>query len=194
MEQSKSDSIGGAACYCRLSKDDDNDGTSVSIETQRQVLSDYCNENKLNIYDFYCDDGYTGTNFNRPEYKRMMSDIDNGCISTVIVKDWSRFGRNYIEVGKHIEEIFPEKGIRFIAIGDDVDTERENIDLDLLLPMKNIFNQFYPADCSRKTRQALRNKALNGEFIGSSAAYGYRKSAADKHILEIDEDTAPRTV
>lgn len=191
MDQSENWCIGMAACYCRLSKDDDNDGTSVSIETQHQMLSDYCNENKFHVYDFYCDDGYTGTNFNRPEYKRMMSDIDKGYISTVIVKDLSRFGRNYIEVGKHIEEIFPEKGIRFIAIGDDVDTERENIDLDLLLPMKNIFNQFYPADCSRKTRQALRNKALNGEFIGSTAAYGYKKSAADKHILEIDEDTAP---
>ncbi len=189
MEQSKY--ILGTACYCRLSKDDDNDGTSVSIETQRQILSDFCKEHNLNIFDFYCDDGFTGTNFNRPDYKRMMSDIDNGLISTVIVKDLSRFGRNYIEVGKHIEEIFPEKGVRFIAIGDDVDTEKDNMDLDLLLPMKNIFNQFYPADCSRKTRQALRNKALNGEFIGSTAAYGYRKSEIDKHVLEIDENTAP---
>ena len=180
-----------AACYCRLSKDDENDGTSVSIETQRQILSDYCKANQLNIYDFYCDDGFTGTNFERPDYKRMMSDIDSGLINTVIVKDLSRFGRNYIEVGKHIEEIFPEKGVRFIAIGDDVDTEKDNMDMDLLLPMKNIFNQFYPADCSRKTRQALKNKALNGEFIGSTAAYGYKKSAADKHILEIDEETAP---
>lgn len=191
MEQSKSECIGGAACYCRLSKDDANDGTSVSIETQRQVLSDYCNEHNINIYDFYCDDGYTGTNFNRPEYKRMMSDIDKGFISTVIVKDLSRFGRTYLGVGRHIEEIFPEKGIRFISVGDNADSAKENFDLDLMIPMKNIFNQYYPADCSRKTRQALRHKALKGEFIGSTAAYGYKKSAADKHILEIDEDTAP---
>lgn len=189
MEQSKYEF--SAACYCRLSKDDENDGTSVSIETQQQILSDFCNENHIPIFNFYCDDGFTGTNFDRPSYRRMMADIDKGLINTIIVKDLSRFGRNYIEVGKHIEEIFPEKGVRFIAIGDDVDTEKDNMDLDLLLPMKNIFNQFYPADCSRKTRQALKAKALKGEFIGSTAAYGYRKASFDKHILEIDDYTAP---
>lgn len=141
MEQSKY--LFNAACYCRLSKDDENDGTSVSIESQIQILSDFCRDNNLKIFDFYCDDGFTGTNFDRPSYKRMMSDIDKNLINTIVVKDLSRFGRNYIEVGKHIEEIFPEKGVRFIAIGDDVDTEKDNMDLDLLLPMKNIFNQFY---------------------------------------------------
>ncbi len=189
MEQSKY--LFNAACYCRLSKDDENDGTSVSIESQIQILTDFCRDNNLKIFDFYCDDGFTGTNFDRPSYKRMMSDIDKNLINTIVVKDLSRFGRNYIEVGKHIEEIFPEKGVRFIAIGDDVDTEKDNMDLDLLLPMKNIFNQFYPADCSRKTRQALKSRALKGEFIGSTAAFGYKKSALDKHVLEIDENTAP---
>lgn len=140
MEQSKY--LFNAACYCRLSKDDENDGTSVSIESQIQILSDFCRDNNFKIFDFYCDDGFTGTNFDRPSYKRMMSDIDKNLINTIVVKDLSRFGRNYIEVGKHIEEIFPEKGVRFIAIGDDVDTEKDNMDLDLLLPMKNIFNQF----------------------------------------------------
>ncbi len=189
MEQGKY--MISAACYCRLSKDDENDGTSVSIETQRQILSDYCEKNQMNIFDFYSDDGFTGTNFIRPDFMRMMSDIDKGLVNTIVVKDLSRFGRNYLEVGKYIEEVFPEKGIRFIAIGDEVDTEKDNMDLDLLLPMKNLFNQFYPADCSRKTRQALKAKALKGEFIGSTAAYGYKKSEADKHILEIDENTAP---
>lgn len=191
MEQSKNKYITGTACYCRLSKDDDTDGTSLSIESQRQILSDFCKEHNLNIIDFYCDDGFTGTNFDRPDFKRMITDIDNGLVDTVVVKDLSRLGRNYIEVGKYIEEIFPEKGIRFIAIGDNFDTEKDNPDSDFMTAFKNIFNQFYPADCSRKTRQALKNKAEKGEFLGSVAAYGYKKSAADKHVLEIDEETAP---
>ena len=109
MEQSKNKYITGTACYCRLSKDDDTDGTSLSIESQRQILSDFCKEHNLNIIDFYCDDGFTGTNFDRPDFKRMMSDVDNGLIDTVVVKDLSRLGRNYIEVGKYIEEIFKDK-------------------------------------------------------------------------------------
>lgn len=137
------------------------------------------------------DDGFTGTNFDRPNFKRMMSDVNNGNVNMVVVKDLSRFGRNYIEVGKYIEDVFPETGVRFVAIGDDVDTVRENTDLDFMLPLKNIFNQYYPADCSRKTRQAFITKAKRGEFIGSQAPYGYKKSANDKHILEIDEVTAP---
>ena len=180
-----------AACYCRLSRDDEQDGTSISIETQKKVLEDYCKANGYTVYDFYCDDGFTGTNFDRPSFKRMMSDVQNGIVNMVVVKDLSRLGRNYIEVGKYIEDVFPEKGIRFVAIDDDVDSERENLDLDLMLPLKNIFNQYYPADCSRKTRQAFITKAKRGEFIGSQAPYGYRKTSEDKHVLEIDEETAP---
>jgi site-specific DNA recombinase len=180
-----------AACYCRLSRDDEQDGASVSIETQKKVLEDYCKANDFNVFDFYCDDGFTGTNFERPNFKRMMSDLNNGTVNMVVVKDLSRLGRNYIETGRLIEETFPEIGARFIAVGDDVDTDRENLDLDLMLPMKNIFNQYYPADCSRKTRQAFKTKALRGEFIGSTAPYGYKKSVDDKHVLEIDKSTAP---
>ena len=180
-----------AACYCRLSRDDENDGTSVSIETQKKVLEDYCQTNGYDVYDFYCDDGFTGTNFERPGFKQMMSDANDGAFNMIVVKDLSRFGRNYIEVGKYIEETFPDMGIRFIAIGDDVDTNRDNLDLDLMLPMKNIFNQYYPADCSRKTRQAFLTKAKRGEFIGSQAPYGYKRSPEDKHVLVIDEETAP---
>lgn len=180
-----------AGGYCRLSRDDEHDGTSVSIETQRKVLEDYCQAHGYTIGDFYCDDGYSGVSYDRPAFKRMMGDMKNGLINMVVVKDLSRLGRNYIETGRLIEEVFPESGVRFIAIGDDVDTDRENVDLDLMLPMKNIFNQFYPADVSRKTRQAFKTKALHGEFIGTFAPYGYRKSAADKHVLEPDEMTAP---
>ena len=180
-----------AGCYCRLSRDDEHDGTSVSIETQRKVLEDYCLSHGWKIHDFYCDDGFTRTNFERPGFKRLMSDIETRTLNMVVVKDLSRLGRNYIETGRLIEETFPGSGVRFIAIGDDVDTERENIDLDFMLPLKNIFNQYYPADVSRKTRQAFKTKALHGEFIGTFAPYGYRKSDADKHILQLDETTAP---
>lgn len=183
-----------AGCYCRLSRDDEHDGMSVSIETQRKVLEDYCRSHGYEIHNFYCDDGYSGTTYDRPSFKRMMDDMHNGMINMVVVKDLSRLGRNYIETGRLIEEVFPESGVRFIAVGDDVDTDRENMDLDLMLPMKNIFNQYYPADVSRKTRQAFKTKALHGEFIGTFAPYGYRKSAADKHVLEPDEVTAPIVV
>ena len=179
------------ACYCRLSCDDEQDGTSISIETQTKVLEDYCLTNGYVIFDFYCDDGYTGTNFERPDFRRMMSDVYQKKINMIVVKDLSRLGRNYIETGKLIEETFPENGIRFIAIGDDVDTIREDLDMDLMLPMKNIFNQYYPADCSRKTRQAFKTKAMRGEYIGAFAPYGYRKSAENKNVLEIDEKKAP---
>lgn len=136
-------SIYKAACYCRLSRDDEQDGTSVSIETQVKVLEDYCKSNDIGVVDFYCDDGFTGTNFDRPNFKRMMSDVNKGNVNMVVVKDLSRFGRNYIEVGKYIEDVFPETGVRFVAIGDDVDTVRENTDLDFMLPLKNILNQYY---------------------------------------------------
>lgn len=180
-----------AACYCRLSDDDDHDGTSVSIETQMKILSDYCREKHFSVYDHYCDDGFTGTNFNRPSFKRMMRDAENGLINAIIVKDLSRFGRNHVQVGNYMSEILPSMGIRFIAIGDNVDSADGNLDYDLMVPIKNVFNEFYPADCSRKTKQAFIAKAQSGEFIGSQAPYGYKKSQNDKHILEIDEVTAP---
>ncbi len=180
-----------AGLYGRLSDDDDQDGTSVSIETQVKILTDYARDHGMTVYDTYTDDGFTGTNFNRPSFKRLMEDAGNGTINTIIVKDLSRFGRNYLEVGRYISEVFPMMGIRFIAIGDDVDSARGSLDYDLMFPIKNIFNEYYPADCSRKTRQAFATKAKNGEFIGSKAPYGYKKSEADKHVLEIDEEIAP---
>ncbi|WP_294472020.1 recombinase family protein [uncultured Ruminococcus sp.] len=180
-----------AGLYCRLSRDDDRSGESVSIETQKKILSDYCTAHGYGIYDFYCDDGWSGTNYDRPEFKRMMADMKSGTINMIVVKDLSRLGRNYIETGNLIEKVFPETGIRFIAIGDDVDTDKENMDLDLMLPMKNLFNDFFPLDVSRKTRQAFKTKAEHGEFIGTFAPYGYRRSAADKHVLEPDPETAP---
>ena len=179
-----------AACYCRLSDDDDQDGTSVSIETQTKILGDYCRDHNMEVYDFYKDDGYSGTNFNRPSFKRMMKDAGNGLINTIVVKDLSRFGREHLQVGNYLQIVLPDMGIRFIAIGDDVDSERGSLDYDLMIPIKNVFNEYYPADCSKKTRQAFISKASNGEFIGSQAPYGYRKSQVDKHMLELDDQTA----
>ncbi len=183
-----------AACYCRLSDDDSQDGTSVSIETQMKILGDYCRQHNIDVHGYYCDDGYTGTNFDRPDFCRMMRDAERGQINTIIVKDLSRFGRHYVQVGNYISEILPAMDVRFIAIGDNVDSASSNLDYDLLFPIKNIFNEYYPADCSRKTRQAFIAKAQNGEFIGSQAPYGYKKSKADKHILEIDDVTAPTVI
>ena len=180
-----------AGCYCRLSDDDDQDGMSVSIETQMKILGDYCRDHRIIVHNYYRDDGFTGTNFNRPSFKQMMQDAENGVINTIVVKDLSRFGRNYVQVGSYMSEILPSMGIRFIAIGDNVDSADGNLDYDLMVPIKNVFNEFFPADCSRKTRQAFIAKASNGEFIGAHAPYGYRKSKEDKHVLEIDDVTAP---
>ena len=183
-----------AALYCRLSDDDEKDGTSVSIETQEKLLTDYCKQHGICIYGVYKDDGFTGTNFNRPDFKRMMEDVKAKRVNVVIVKDLSRFGRNYLQVGFYISDIFPQMNVRFIAIGDDVDTDRGDTDYDLMLPIKNVFNEYYPADCSKKTKQAFITKAMNGEYIGSFAVYGLLKSQADKHTLEINPEVSPNVI
>lgn len=180
-----------AALYARLSSEDLQEGTSVSIETQKKILEDYCKSNDIIIYNVYVDDGYTGTNFNRPAFKRMLRDCENKQFNMVVVKDLSRLGREHIETDNYIEKYFPERNIRFVAIGDDYDSESKMQDLDFIVPMRNLFNQFYPADTSKKVRQAFRAKASRGEFIGAQAPFGYKKSEKDKHVLIIDEETAP---
>lgn len=179
------------AAYERLSDDDDKDGVSISIETQHNIIDEYCQAKGQKVYNHYVDDGYTGTNFNRPAFKQMMEDAKNGMFKTIIVKDLSRFGRNYLEVGAYLTQVFPQMGIRFVAIADDVDTAREGSEYDLLIPIRNIFNEFYPADCSKKVKQAKRAKAKNGEYVGSRPPYGYKKTANNGNKLEIDEVAAP---
>lgn len=179
-----------AACYARLSIDDDLAGISVSIETQCHIMEAYCKENRIPIFDFYCDDGFTGTNFNRPQFQRMLNDAKEGKFNILLVKDLSRLGREYIAMGRYLEEIFPSLGIRVIALGDNFDSEIRNGDLDFLVPMKNLYNQFYPADTSRKVRQALKMKAGRGEYIGSAAPYGYKKDPEDYHKLVICQNAA----
>ena len=180
-----------AALYARLSSEDLQEGTSVSIETQKKILEDYCKNNGIAIYKIYTDDGYTGTNFKRPAFQQLLRDCENKQFNMIIVKDLSRLGREHIETDNYIEKYFPDRNIRFVAIGDDYDSEYKMQDLDFVVPMRNLFNQFYPADTSKKVRQAFKAKASRGEFIGAQAPFGYRKSEKDKHVLIIDEEAAP---
>ena len=176
-----------AALYCRLSVDDGNFGGSVSIETQKILLEQYCKDHKITDYKFYCDDGCSGTNFDRPSFKKMLSDIDEGKINLVIVKDLSRFGRNYVEAGMYVQR-FTDSNIRFIAADDNYDS-LVNSD-DLLFPIKNVVNEMYASDVSKKTKAAKKAKARDGQFIGSKAPFGYKIDPNDRHHLIVDEPAA----
>lgn len=176
-----------AALYCRLSVDDGNFGGSVSIETQKILLEQYCKDHKITDYKFYCDDGCSGTNFDRPSFKKMLSDIDEGKINLVIVKDLSRFGRNYVEAGMYVQR-FTDSNIRFIAADDNYDS-LVNSD-DLLFPIKNVVNEMYARDVSKKTKAAKKAKAKAGQFIGSKAPFGYKIDPNDRHHLIVDEPAA----
>lgn len=176
-----------AALYCRLSVDDGNFGGSVSIETQKILLEQYCKDHKITNYNFYCDDGCSGTNFDRPSFQKMLSDIDEGKIDLVIVKDLSRFGRNYVETGMYVQR-FTERNIRFIAADDNYDS-LTNGD-DLLFPIKNVVNEMYAHDVSKKTKAAKKAKARAGQFIGSKAPFGYKIDPNDRHHLIVDEPAA----
>jgi DNA invertase Pin-like site-specific DNA recombinase len=176
------------AIYCRLSKDDGKTTDSSSIQTQRDMLTRYVREQGWSIGDLYIDDGYSGLTFERPEFKRMISDIEDGKINLVITKDLSRLGRNYLETGVYIEVFFPERGVRYIALNDGVDT-LNNANTDIT-PFKNILNEMYAKDLSRKVKSARKARFAEGKFMGTSAPYGYRKDPNDHHKLVIDEPAA----
>lgn len=174
------------AVYCRLSRDDNN-GSSVSnsISNQKDMLVDYVREKGWNVRDIYIDDGYSGTNFDRPEFKRMIKDIEIGKINCVVVKDLSRFGRNYAKLGYYTDEIFVDNGVRFIAINDNVDSNKGDNEI---VPFKNVINEWYARDISKKVRSSRAINAKQGKFLGSKPPYGYIKSPNDKHQLIIDEN------
>ena len=174
--------------YCRLSRDDHN-GTleSMSIANQRQVLVDYVTEKGWTLRDCYIDDGYSGTNFDRSDFKRMIHDAEIGKIDCIITKDLSRLGRNYVEAGYYTEEYFIEHDIRFIAINDGIDTMHDNNDI---AAFHHVLNEFYPKQVSKKVKQVKKKSAEQGKFMGSQAPYGYMKSPEDKHVLIIDEEAA----
>lgn len=175
--------------YIRLSREDGDKAESDSVGNQRKLISNFISGKEEFIrYDTYVDDGYTGTNFNRPAFQRMLEDIEAGKVNCVIVKDLSRFGRDYIDTGKYLERYFPEHKVRFISITDNIDSMQRAY--DMLLPIKNIFNEQYARDISNKIHASVKTKQKAGEFIGSFSCYGYQKSSANKNKLVIDDYAA----
>ncbi len=176
-----------AGLYMRLSRDD---GTaeSSSITTQRKILLSYAKENGFIVYDEYIDDGYSGTNFERPGFKRMIQDIEDKKINLVLTKDLSRLGRDYITAGQYTEIYFPSKGVRYIAINDCYDSNSPYNDI---APFKNVINEMYARDISKKIRSSFLARMKDGYYIGNFAPYGYKKDPENKNHLVIDEDVAP---
>ncbi len=176
--------------YCRLSNDDERDGESVSIENQKLVLQKYVRERGWNEIGCYCDDGYSGTNFNRPAVKRLIEDAKAKKINCIVVKDLSRFGRNYIEFGQYTDYLFPSLGCRFIAVNNGIDTMSQNGSTDVMCFL-NLFNEFYSRDTSKKVKAVKKACAENGKYMGTYPPYGYKRDPEDKHHFVIDEDIAP---
>lgn len=180
------------ASYSRLSQDDGDKEESNSIVNQKALIRDFMSEHQeLQLVEEYADDGFSGVNFERPDFKRMMQDVKSQRINCIIVKDLSRFGRNYIETGKYLEQVFPFLGVRFIAINDSIDTSRAQSDAEqFVLPFKNLFNDSYCKDISTKVRSQLAIKRKNGDFVGSFASYGYVKDPGNHNQLIIDPEAA----
>ncbi|MBQ3055512.1 MAG: recombinase family protein [Oscillospiraceae bacterium] len=176
------------ALYCRLSQDDGREGESNSISNQKEILMQYAKQHGFLHPEFFIDDGVSGTTFMRPDFQRMQKMAENGEIATIIVKDLSRFGRNYLEVGKYLEIAYPTLGIRFIAIQENVDT-MNNTGTEMM-PFNNIFNEWYAAQTSKKIRAVQKAKADNGERVSASIPYGYKKSPDNPKQWIIDEPAA----
>ncbi|MDR2559051.1 MAG: recombinase family protein, partial [Oscillospiraceae bacterium] len=175
------------ALYCRLSREDEcGGGDSSSIQTQKAMLSQYANENGLLNCEFYVDDGASGVSFERENFQRMITDIESGKISTVITKDLSRLGRNYLEAGRY-RELFTEYGVRYIAMSDGYDSFNDDGG-DIATPIKEIIHEFYARDCSRKLKAAYKTKAQNGGYVVGTAPYGYERINGTTNRLEPDEN------
>ena len=172
--------------YLRLSRED-GEGESQSIQSQRLLLTEFCQQQGFAVTAEYVDDGYSGTTFQRPAFAKMLADIEQGRIDTVITKDLSRLGRDYILTGHYLERYFPAHGVRYIALGDNIDTGRGQDDM---APFRAVVNDLYARDISRKVRASLLAKKQAGLFIGARPPYGYRRQAEDKNRLEPDPDTA----
>ena len=177
--------------YVRLSQEDMREGESLSIENQKKMLTDHVSQQAgWNLVGIYEDDGYSGTNFDRPGVRQLLDDAKSGKINLILCKDLSRFGRNYIEVGQYIDYIFPSFNIRFIALSDNVDTFDRNSTAMDLMPIMNLFNEWHAANTSKKVRSVLAQNAKEGKYIASFAAYGYLKGDDEKHTPVIDEPAA----
>lgn len=180
-----------ACMYLRLSREDGDSTESNSISNQRQIIKSYARDNDFKVVAEYVDDGFSGSNFDRPKFKKMIQDLEEKKFKTIIVKDLSRFGRDYIESGKYLQKIFPEKGIRFISVNDNYDSENADVsDTHLILPIRNFINDSYCRDISMKVKSSKEIKRKNGEFIGAFAPFGYKKDSKNKHKLVVDTEVS----
>ena len=186
--QPQEEAEGITACYERLSQEDKLDGESNSISNQKRILEKYCRDHGYAAIRHYDeDDGYSGTNFNRPGFQRMLADIKAGKIKRVVVKDMSRFGRNYLQVGMYTEMMFPEYGVHFIAVNDGVDSVRGDSEFTAI---RNVFNEMYAKDTSKKIRATWQSKGRSGEHLATIPPYGYKKDPDNKKKWVIDEQAA----
>ena len=178
---------GITACYERLSRDDEQQGESNSIANQKRILETYCENNGYKVIQHYEDDGYSGTNFNRPNFQKMLSDIKEGKVKRVIVKDMSRLGRDYLQVGMYTDMIFPEYGVHFVAVNDGVDSTRGENEFTAI---RNVFNEMYARDTSKKCKAAWQSKGKSGEKLSVIPPYGYLKDPNNKKTWLVDEEAA----
>jgi len=177
------------ALYIRLSKEDETEGPSQSVTNQLSLLSDFVQQHRLSVYDTYIDDGWSGTDFERPAFRRMIADIESKKVNMVITKDLSRLGRDYIMVGHYMEKYFPEKRVRYISLLDGVDTGVESSANDIT-PFRAIMNDMYAKDISKKIKSVKRDKQRKGQFIGGKPMYGYKMHPTEKNKIVIDEEAA----
>ena len=178
------------ALYIRLSKEDENEGPSQSVTNQKSLLNEFVQQQRLAVYDTYVDDGWSGTNFDRPDFQRMIRDIEAKKVNMVITKDLSRLGRDYIMTGHYMERYFPEKRVRYISLLDGIDTGVESTANDIT-PFRAIMNDMYAKDISRKIKSIKRDKQRKGQFIGGKPVYGYKMHPTEKNKIVIDEEVAP---
>ncbi len=178
------------ALYIRLSKEDENEGPSESVTNQKSLLNEFVESHRLSVYDTYIDDGWSGTSFERPDFQRMIADIEEKKVNMVITKDLSRLGRDYIMTGHYMERYFPEKRVRYISLLDGIDTGVESTANDIT-PFRAIMNDMYAKDISKKIKSVKRDKQRKGQFIGGKALYGYKLHPTEKNKIIIDEEAAP---
>ena len=179
-----------AALYIRLSKEDESEGPSQSVTNQKALLAEFVKQHRLSVYDTYTDDGWSGTNFDRPDFRRMIADIEAGKVNMVITKDLSRLGRDYIMTGHYMERYFPERRVRYISLLDGIDTGVESSANDIT-PFRAIMNDMYARDISRKIKSVKRDKQRRGQFIGGKPMYGYKMHPTEKNKIVVDEEVAP---
>ena len=178
-----------AALYIRLSKEDENEGPSESVTNQKSLLDDFVKKHRLPVYDTYIDDGWSGTSFDRPDFQRMIADIEAKKVNMVITKDLSRLGRDYIMTGHYMERYFPEKRVRYISLLDGIDTGVESCTNDIT-PFRAIMNDMYAKDISKKIKSVKRDKQRKGQFIGGKPMYGYKMHPTEKNQIVVDEEAA----